>query len=238
MKLRRLNENGLLQFADYLNALKETPALTPPRELLADEATSEEVAAVEVVTQVFSSRLEVGRWLNELIEQANLTNPANDKGLWAWLSLLLFDTVCPSDSRGQRKPGRIWRHISDANNYQVYYRHLLNGAWRIFRYYKDRVDSALALLCQPVDRPGDIVEQICANQELVTNRAIVGAATTLYVDPRTKRAKPGTQTKKGGGARRFTAFFNQLDVTWDLYAMEVEDLLEKLPKEFNRFRGN
>jgi hypothetical protein len=29
---------------------------------------------------------------------------------------------------------------------------------------------------------------------------------------------------------------NRLDVTWDLYAMTSDRLLELLPKEFNRFR--
>ena len=118
----------------------------------------------------------------------------------------------------------------------MYYRHLLNGPWRIFRIYRDSPDDALALLCQPLDKPGDVVEQIAAYQELVTNRAIVRLATLLYVDPVTRKAKPGTQTKKGGGPRRIYDFVNQIDLTWDLYAMDRDEVLAKLPKEFQRFQ--
>lgn len=49
------------------------------------------------------------------------------------------------------------------------------------------------------------------------------------------------QPKHGGGksrgtARRLADFCNQIDVTWDLYALEPDELLTRLPKEFERFR--
>ena len=236
MNLRRLNDEGLRQFAEYLVALKTTPSLAPPVALLDDPATSEEAAPVAVWPMPFPNRLAVGRWLNELLESASLPDPAREKGVWAWLSLRLFDTVCPADGRGHRKPGELARHIPDAANFQRYYRHLLAGPWRIVRTHRDAPDRALAVLCQPLHTPGDLVEQLASRQELVTNRAFLAAATTLYVDPQTLQPKRGGGGKSRGTARRLADFCNQIDVTWDLYALEPGELLVKLPKEFQRFQ--
>ena len=235
MRLRRLNEEGVRRFAEYLDALKTEPALVPPTELLVDAATSEEAARVEVAAQKFSSRFEAGSWLFSVLEQTPLRDTARDKGLWAWLSLLHFDAVCPPDGRRHRKPGKVNRHIPEGG-FKTYYRHLLSGPWRIYRAHRDNPNRALALLVQPVSTPGDIVEQIAAYQELVTNRSIVAAATELYVDKPSKQPKRGTQTKRGGGPRRFVDFCNQIDVTWDLYAMSTAEVLAKLPREFQRFQ--
>ena len=147
-----------------------------------------------------------------------------------------LDPVCPADGHGHRKPGETARHIPDAANFQRYYRHLLAGPWRIVRTHRDAPDRALAVLCQPLHKPGDIVEQLASRQELVTNRAFIAAATRLYVDATTQQPRSGSGGKTRGAPRRLADFCNQLDVTWDLYAMEAGELIEKLPKEFDRFR--
>jgi hypothetical protein len=235
MKLRRLNDEGLRRFSDYLEALKLDPALAPPDELLTEPATSEEVARVEIEKQKFGTRLEAGRWLHSVLEQTRIRDTAQDKGLWAWLSLLHFDSVCPPDGRGHRKPGERARHIPDTGNYLRYYRHLLAGPWRIVRAHRDDPRRALCVLHNPVNTPGDLAEQIMARQEIVTNRTAMAAATQLYIDPAGERRR-GAASKTNGGARRLADFCNQLDVTWDLYAMEPQELLAKLPREFRRFQ--
>lgn len=236
MNLRRLNDEGVRQFADYLVALKATPTLPPPVTLLTDAATSEEAAPIAVVPEVFTTRIGAGRWLYDLLERSGLVDPARDKGLWAWLSLLHFDSVCPADGHGHRKPGETARHIPDAANFQRYYRHLLAGPWRIVRTHRDDPSCALVALCQPLHTPGDLVEQLASRQELVTNRAFMSAATTLYVDPATQQPKRGSGGKTRGTARRLADLCNQFDVTWDLYAMDAVELLTKLPREFQRFQ--
>ena len=235
MNLRRLNDEGLRQFAEYLVALKTTPALAPPVALLDDPATSEEAAPVAVWPMPFPNRLAAGRWLHDLLEHAALPDVARDKGVWAWLSLRLFDQVCPADGRGNRKPGEMARYIPDFS-FRKYYRHLLAGPWRIVRAHRDQPERALVVLHNPVDTPGELAEQVMARQEIVTNRSAMAAATMLYIDPQTKRRVRGAATKSRGAARRLADFCNQLDVTWDLYAMEPGELLAKLPKEFQRFQ--
>jgi len=236
MKLRRLREEGIRRFDDYLDLLKINPSAPPPVEILTDETTSEEVARIEVTPQPLGTRFVAGQWLHGVLEQTRLRDTARDKGLWAWLSLLFFDEVCPADGRGHRKPGERARHIPDPTNFQRYYRHLLAGPWRVYRTHRDDPSRAKVVLCQPLHTPGDLVEQLASRQELVTNRAFMAAATVLYVDSATRQPKRGAGGKTRGTARRLADFCNQIDVTWDLYSMEVSELLGKLPKEFDRFQ--
>jgi hypothetical protein len=236
MNLRRLNDEGLRRFRDYIESLNSEPSLPPPFDLLENPKTSESASDIAVQPQSFQNRLEAATLLYELLESAGLSDPARDIGLWAWLSLLLFDSVCPADGHGRRKPGQVARHIPDSANFRRYYRHLLAGPWRIFRSHRHAPHDAMVVLCQPLHKPGDIVEQLASRQELVTNRAFLAAATRLYIDQASSQPRRGAGSKSRGAPRRLADFCNQIDVTWDLYAMGADELLAKLPKEFDRFR--
>ncbi len=237
MRLRRLNEEGIRRFGEYLDSLRTPTPLPYPNALLTDNATSEGVGStVEVVPRSFDSRFQAAEYLQERLAESGLLELHRDRGFWTWLALFYHDTLCPMDGRGQRTPGARARHILESTNYQRYYRHLLAGPLLIYRAHRDDPTRALAVLWQPVDTPGDIVEQLASRQELISNRAIMSAATELYIDRTTRAAKRGAGGKSRGSARRLASLCNQLDVTWDLYAMNTPALLDKLPREFERFR--
>lgn len=237
MNLRRLNEEGIHLFREYLIKLRDCPSLPPPTDLLTSPQMSQEAASITVAPPEFRTRIEAGQWLFELLEQARLLDPARDCGLWAWLSLFLFDQVCPVDGRGNRKPGEVARHIPEVANYQKYYRHLLASPWRMWRAHRDNPERALVVLCKPLHEPGELAEQILARQELVTNRTFMATATRLYIDPISRSAKRGASGKRNGGPRRLADFCNQIDVTWDLYTLSTEVFIQRLPYEFERFRS-
>ena len=89
----------------------------------------------------------------------------------------------------------------------------------------------MALLCQPVNLPGDVVEQLASRQEVVTNPGILDLATKLYVSATTQRLKP----RADGSARRLIDVLGQFDLTWDLYASTGAELAAVMPKEFAKF---
>lgn len=244
MILRRFTDSGVAQFSQYLMQLKTEPVLDPPRFLLEDAAYTEVVEPEGEVQEVtFGNRLEAAQYLDQLFTSAGLTGVERDTGLWAWLTLFFFDQLCPPGSHGRRDPGEysagvFVRLIPAVNSYLKYYRHLLLGPYLIFRAHREHPERALALLAAPVHTPGEVVGQIAAYQELVTNRAVVEAATLLYVDPVTRKLKRGTSGKGNGAPRRLAAVLNQFDLTWDLYAMDAQSILALLPKEFDRFRNN
>lgn len=237
VQVRRLNELGLRRFADFLDSLKTDAPEGYPDGLLSDPAATEELDAdVTVVNTTFGSRFEAAKYLDERLSSSSLTEVERDKGLWAWLALFYFEELCPPGVGNRRKPGELARWIPEVNNFQRYYRHLLAGPYRIYRAHRDDPERALALLWGPLDRPGEIVEQLASRQEIVTNKAIIQSATTLYFDPEAKKPRRGAGGKGAGSPRRLADVLNQFDVTWDLYAMTAGDLLELLPREFERFR--
>jgi hypothetical protein len=93
----------------------------------------------------------------------------------------------------------------------------------------------MVVLCQPLDKPGDVVEQLASRQELITNRGIMELATKLFVDAATQRIKRGAGGKTGGSARRLSDVIEQFDLTWDLYVATSDELVAVMPKEFDKF---
>ena len=238
MHLRRFNPTGMAAFRSYLDSLATDPTREPPTSWLEEPAMTEKVPIdVEVAAAEFTSRLSVGQQLLGWVEASGIAQPERDAGLWTWLSLLLFDTVCPRDGNGVRKPHKFNRHIAEVDNWQKRHRHLLLSPFLVFRAHRDRPERALALLWQSVHKPGDVVTQITERQEYWSNRGVVEAATALYYDAKKGRDPVGAQNKTKGGARRFTDLLNQLDVNWYLYGMTASELVAFLPeKEFARFR--
>jgi hypothetical protein len=237
MNLRRFNLDGVAQFANYRARLALEPSLPPPVQLLEDPALTELVpGGADVLPQSFKNRLEAGTFLNQLIDDSGINLPERDQGLWTWLTLFYFDEVCPADGHGNRAPQNEARLIAQVDNFQRFYRHLLLGPFLIVRAHRDEPARAIAFLCKPLWEPGEIVEQLASRKELVTNRAVAEAATRLYYEPATGSFKRGAGSSVKGAPRRLAALLNQLDITWYLYGMNVDDLLGLLPKEFDRFR--
>lgn len=238
MKLRRFNNDGITAFATYRARLTLEPNLPPPVQMLEDLALTEEIAGgLEVPKQNFANRLEAGRFLNELLEHSGIALPERDRGLWAWLTLFYFDEVCPADGNGNRDPQDEARLMPLLDNHQRFYRHLLLGPYLIVRAHRDNSERAIAMLCNPLWKPGEIVEQLASRKELVTNRGVVELATRLYYDPEKKSFKRGAGSSVKGAARRLAALLNQLDLTFYLYGMSADELGALLPKEFDRFRS-
>ncbi len=237
MKLRRLHEQGIRQFGEFLDSLTTEHPQQYPEELLTSEESTEVIEPeVELEKEEFCSRHDAAAYLNNVFSDAGLEGVDRDQGLWAWLALFYFNQLCPVSDNGERKPGERARWIPAVGDFRKYYRHLLAGPFRIYRAHRDAPERALVLLCTPLHQPGDIVEQLASRQELVTNVAIISAATELYVDADTRMAKRGAAGRGPGSARRLAEVLNQFDLNWDLYSMSTEAILDVLPNEFSRFR--
>ncbi len=236
MKIARLNEEGIRIFAGWIETLKQDGSVQAPLSILTDAQFTEPLAVeVEVEPRIFENRFKAAEYLYSHFASTELTDIERDRGLWAWLSLFYFDAVCPPGKGGMRKPGALARHIPEPGNFQRYYRHLLAGPYRIYRAHRENPMVALVLLCQPLESPGDVVEQLASRQEVVTNPGILQLATKLYVDSSTNRLKRGAGGKASGSARRLYDVLEQFDLTWDLYASTGDELAAVMPHEFAKF---
>lgn len=237
MELRRLNESGLAEFREQLLTMKSDPKREPPWHLLDDTRfTAPSAVVTDVERKVFTTRMEAAVAMNGLLGDRPPPGTDRDTGLWSWLALFHFDSICPPGEEGRRKVGAAHRYILEGANHKTYYRHLLLGPYLIFRAHRDEPERAIVLLCQPPDAPGDIVEQLASRQEIVTNPVMMRVATELYYDRATGSPKRGASSKNRGSARRLAEVTDQFDVTWDLFGVPWHSLLAKLPVEFDRFR--
>ena len=231
MQLRKFNQQGIERFDEIrASAIIQQDDLDS---LLGDRRWSGAVSpAIEVERIDFPTRFEVGAYFYALFDGASIPNLDIDQGIWTWLAAYRFKLLCPTG----KKPGDRARWVL-SNNYRHYYRHLLAGPYQIYKAHSDNPRRAMAVLANQPHEPGDIAEQLASRQEIVTNRCIMEVATRLYIDPSTDRPKTGAAAREQGSARRLAMVLNQLDLTWDLYRLEPDKLIELLPDEFERFKS-
>ena len=237
MKLRRFNERGIRRFETLLEDVRHGRSVETPFDFLnSDELSESLLDREEFEVCKFDSRLELAVFVDNLLTGADMDHDMTDVGLWSWLGALFFDTTCPADSDGLRKPGKDYRHIP-SKSWRDFYRHLVRGPVRILRLFRDDPEAAAIVLCQKPYAPGDFVEQLASRQERITNPAIIETANRLYFDRDAKRPKRGASPtwRKPGTLRRFGDVLGQLDLTYDLYSMSADDLVALLPAEFSPY---
>lgn len=238
MRLRRLTAKGLEEFQQYLDALTSNPSLPLPEALLDSEEFAAPVTGEhDVEVQTFGTRLEAASFLDSVFRRAGLKAVERDTGLWAWLTVLFFDQVCPLVS-GQRTVRQQCRLMPDLSEYTRYYRHALAGSYLIYTAHQGDPQRVAALLAVPLHIMTDIIEQLASRQDVVTNSGLMAAASSLYFDFQRGCIKPNARGKGDGTARRLAAVVDQFDRTYDLYSMNREAILSLLPAEFDRFREN
>jgi len=239
MRLSRFNREGIKEFQFQLQKMREGAVIKSPLGIIEDKNFVESVEnGPEIIIKLFDSRHDMVAYLNPLLVESSINDDMNDAGLWAWLSAVFIDSVCPSDDNGKRKPKHDYRHIP-TSDYRHFYRHLIRGPVRIYRLFDRNLEESEIVLYQHPSVPGDFVEQLGARQERITNPAIIAAANHLYYDRNTKKHKRGAAAnwKKPGTLRRYLDLLDQLDLTYDLYSMNEDEILKILPSEFAPYRG-
>lgn len=156
-----------------------------------------------------------------------------NEGMWAWLTFVLRDTLFPKDPQGIRKVGELWRwYPSDPSDYQKAQRHLVRMPVVLLGSFGDKADH---LLCGKPQILPDVREQLLGQQDMLTSN-FQAAARLLYYNEDTGTVKRGAGGKGRGSPRRLRDLRKQLDVTWNIFDLEDEEILALLPKEFDRFR--
>jgi len=237
--LRKMNQKGIEALQQFISEVVVDANKPVPTSILTDPATSEALQVqLTVDEKQFTSRMQAAEYLHGILAKPEASGLDREPGVWAWLSLLYFDQLCPKDKAGKRNPKAIARWIPSGHAFR-YYRHLLAGPYLIYKAFRDGPARAAIVLCGPLHSPGDIVEQLASRQEFVQNKAVIEAATKLYLNPLSGKPKRGAADTKHrpGTLRRYVDVINQLDPTWDLHSMTADQLLAKLPKEFDGYKG-
>ena len=160
--------------------------------------------------------------------------------MWTWLAARCFHLIkTPSMSR---KLNEHAYYVCD-NNWNRFYRHRIAGPARLYWLFRSRIEDARILLHGPAHEHSDWEAQLAGRQNRIRHPELIAAANTLYWDGAKQRPKRGAQTRPsnssragGGTLRRLITFIDQVDLTHDVNSMSSDQILDLLPKEFDRWK--
>jgi len=234
MRLRRLNEAGVMWFRAQLAALRANPGQNLELERLEDpELTVPVEPIIQVEKPDFETKRDAAVYLGSKLKPLDSAGLFDDAGLWAWLALLYFDLVCRKRS-GRRKVLADPHYIVDPD-FRRRYRHLLatpvRVLWTIPKYNALFLDA-------PLDTHGEMMEQLMSRLYVMRIPAVAEAAELLYFDRETGKRKRGvfpTTPQRGDLRSRFPIRLRQLGLTYDLAAVSGAQLVDLLGTEFQRW---
>ena len=236
-ELRVFTARGTELFRDYISQVRLNPGKPAPIDQLNHSPWSSEfMPHIEVGSLSAASRIELGKYLVGLFEAGGVERKdlLGNPGIWSWLALLWFDSLCPVEADGLRRVRETARYVC-STDYTDYYRHLVASSWDIYCIHRDK---SRLFLWTPLHTHNDFIEQLASRQNIITNCALIEVFDYLYWDPALNRPKSGAQSRgKLGNFRRLLSFIQQVELTYDLQAMSADDILALLPAEYDPWKA-
>lgn len=235
MKVRRLNENGILKFEEFIENLRNKRWSNTPHYLLTDESTSVAISdSIEVEDLDFPTRYDLGVYLDGKFSGFEMQKYLGDKGFWSWLALFWFDQLCPAKSDGSRKAQMPYNYIL-STKWLHRPRHAVFTTWQLVSQFGE---ACRFLLSKKLETRGEIIEQMMARRYFISCDGVIRLASKLYLDESTKTFKKGSAGRNSRGCvNRYVGWLQQIELNYDLLSISVSDLEEMLPSEFDRFRS-
>ena len=236
-RVRCLTEHGIAEFQEYLVRLRENGSIPSPRYLLTDPSSSRQLNTADVFIEPkdFANRREFAEYIDACFASSDCEDEVDESGLWEWLSLYYFDSVCPKNRDGVRKPKSLQRHLLNPPHPRKTRRHLLRNAYFIYRRYRHISDVPLDLLLgPPLDQYPQAVTQIGERDRTLDSQGVLIAANRLYLDKSIGKPKPG-YTSGDAGILTFGRVVNNLPELCDLSEMSADAILALLPPEFSQW---
>lgn len=234
---RIMRLEGEDKFRAYIQALRQSAPTSHPN--LNTEPYSREFHVRVLVdeTKTFNTKMELAEYIEECFRSNNIRrgDVLEENGLWTWMAYIWFDQLAPlqNSSRVVREEAK---YIC-SSDYRDYYRHFIAGPYSIYSLHGR--SNSMIFLYSPVYEHNDFIEQFASRQFIISHGNIVEAITRLYLDSRTGKPKEGAQSReRKGNIRRLVKVIQQLELTYDIYSMSPEQILDLLPDEFNEWKQN
>lgn len=233
--IRLMLPEGENQFREYIRQVRTN--LSTARPDLNSNPFSQEFSPQIMVdeTKTFMSKLELAEYLYNCFRVAGIRREhiLGKNKLWTWLAYLWFDQLAPvrCTGTGGRAIGEDAKYIC-SSDYRDYYRHFVAGPYSIYSLHGR--DNSLLFLHSPVYEHNDFIEQFASRQFIISYPEIVKAVTKLYFDSNDRKPKRGAQSRdREGNIRRFVKVIRQFELTFNIYTMDCDKILNILPDEFN-----
>jgi len=239
MNLRVMLPEGERKFREYIHNMRTNPRYQYPE--LSNEPFSKEFLRVISIDEKkhFESKMELAEYLHNCFKVANLKreDALQQNGLWTWLAYVWFDQLAPitNSATGERNIKEDAKYIC-SSDYRDYYRHLVSGPYSIYSLHG--TENSRIFLYSRVYEHNDFIEQFASRQFIISHKNIVEAIRTLYFDCQKGKPKKGAQSiTKPGNIRRFVSVIQQFELTYDIYTISPERILDLLPDEFKNWKS-
>lgn len=233
MKLRRFNEAGIKAFREELALLRANPDRDPNPQLLEHRELTEVVTPeVQVVGEYFRTKAEAARYLTMILAKLSSESVERDAGLWTWLSLLFFDSVC-NRNQGNWSVKNDYYYVFEPGNVRHFYRHLLFISWHMLRLAPN---FNRLFLSSPLATLPKVISEVAMRLYITRIPAIFEVLDRLYWDEAKNRHKAGitdTRVHAGDLTHRFPVRIRQLEKTYDLMSLNADQLIGLLGDEFS-----
>lgn len=237
MKLRRFNEQGIKAFGERLAAMRANPEAEIPTDLLEHQQFTEVVQPeAQIVAGQFETKGQAAHYLSTVLRKLNAEEITTDAGLWTWLSLLLFDSVCPY-SNSKRTVKNDYYYIFEPKNSRHYYRHLLFVSWQLYRLAGHYNRMFMRTRVSSLD---GITTEVMKRLFLTRIPCMFEVLDRLYWNEDQNRPRSGITGNKpvaGNLRHRLPIRIAQLEKTYDLMSLNADQLLMLLGGEFAFARG-
>ncbi len=258
--LRVFTQSGMEEFRQRWNTAANTRSQLEVSDMVEHPNWTRPITQ-EAVVEIceFPNRRHCGEYFvalfntNQNALDAASINPASSVELWAWLSAVWCKWLQHKDGsllQNRNGPlGESSRWLFEPNNRWRYYRHLLAGPYLVVAANHDDPSRAQILLYNEVVSPNTRwVETICGSEEVHFNKPLLFALSKKLLDPST--GKPYSSTNRltrrdsyfirrgldvSGTIDRLTQVYNQLILTWDLHATDLEQMTNLFGTEFREF---
>jgi hypothetical protein len=208
-------------------------------QLLNDSTLTEEIRdGGEITHQKFDTKGDAGRYLYGFLNSTRLTHDdlitKKGVGLWSWLSLFFFDSVCPKDKRGEWNIKNDYTYIFDPQH-RHYYRHLLFVSWRVLDITMPRGQPHRLITTTPIDSLDRVTKAIMEKLYLIRIPHIFEVLDRIYWNPNTNKVRKNitSVTREGNLTKRLPDVIKQIEVTYDLQSLNADQLIGLLGEEFD-----
>lgn len=233
MQLRRFTEAGIEQFREMLQDLRKHPDHEPGRDLLEHPKYTQVVSPpIRVAEEQFRTKGDAALYLHSVLAPLDEHAVADDAGLWTWLSLWFFDSVC-RHQQGGWSVKNDYCYVFEPRNSRNVYRHHLFISWQILRVAP--VHNRMFLSVTMHVLPG-VIGNVFNRLYLTRIPAIFEVLHRLYWDEKTRRPRSGmigSRIVAGDLRHRLPLRIRQLEKNYDLMSLDADQLIRLLGPEFS-----
>lgn len=240
--VRQLTKEGMNAFRDYIQATRrgEDCGLAPPYLLYSSSYSESLQQQIEIEKEQFYTKYEEAVYFSKVFKNFNHDEISYNGGLWSWLSLYYLDELLQSQSGRRGKlnaPNNYILEVEEGKlNWRGYAFHLLATPFYIYRCHGEK---SKMLLTGPVGSRKQLTFQIVGRQQFASSGEFIELVNRLYED-NSGNTKPGVTAGLAGKANpgdlsRLFLLFQQLELTYDIFNMPCEKMVELLPSEFDKW---